>query len=159
MFTVAALLELHALTHRSLLKVLDHCEQLSAEELYRELPGFGFASIHSQLFHIIDCEEWWSGGLSGKSRAEHQPAEYPDVAALRGYRARIAQLTQDYLGTLSAEELNAPRQFTSGEHTGSTEKLALFLLHAMTHAFHHKGQVVAMCRLLGYPPPETDLID
>ncbi len=29
--------------------------------------------------------------------------------------------------------------------------------HTVTHEFHHKGQVVAMGRLLGYPPPETDL--
>ena len=34
---------------------------------------------------------------------------------------------------------------------------ALMLSHIITHGFHHKGQVVAMCRLMGYPPPETDL--
>jgi uncharacterized damage-inducible protein DinB len=26
-----------------------------------------------------------------------------------------------------------------------------------THEFHHKGQLVLMCRLLGYIPPDTDV--
>ena len=29
--------------------------------------------------------------------------------------------------------------------------------HVVTHEFHHKGQIVMMCRLLGYVPPETDI--
>jgi uncharacterized damage-inducible protein DinB len=29
--------------------------------------------------------------------------------------------------------------------------------HVLTHEFHHKGQVMSMCRLLGYPPPDTDV--
>jgi uncharacterized damage-inducible protein DinB len=32
------------------------------------------------------------------------------------------------------------------------------VLHLMTHAYHHKGQTVAMCRLLGYPAPMTDMV-
>jgi uncharacterized damage-inducible protein DinB len=34
---------------------------------------------------------------------------------------------------------------------------ALILHHLLTHAFHHKGQIVAMCRTLGHPAPDTDL--
>jgi uncharacterized damage-inducible protein DinB len=30
--------------------------------------------------------------------------------------------------------------------------MAVFLNH-----FHHKGQIMSMCRQLGYPPPETDV--
>jgi uncharacterized damage-inducible protein DinB len=33
----------------------------------------------------------------------------------------------------------------------------VILLHVITHAFHHKGQIVAMLRILGYPAPDTDL--
>ena len=34
---------------------------------------------------------------------------------------------------------------------------ALVLHHVLTHAFHHKGQIVAMCRTFGHPAPDTDL--
>lgn len=28
----------------------------------------------------------------------------------------------------------------------------------MTHEFHHKGQIVAMIREMGYIPPNTDIL-
>jgi len=30
--------------------------------------------------------------------------------------------------------------------------------HVITHEFHHKGQVMSMGRLLGYTPPDADVI-
>lgn len=32
------------------------------------------------------------------------------------------------------------------------------LTHSITHEFHHKGQIVAMLRLLGYIPKNTDIL-
>jgi uncharacterized damage-inducible protein DinB len=32
------------------------------------------------------------------------------------------------------------------------------LMHAITHEFHHKGQIVAMARQMGYEPPNTDVL-
>ena len=29
--------------------------------------------------------------------------------------------------------------------------------HVLTHEFHHKGQIMLMCRMLGYIPPDTDV--
>jgi uncharacterized damage-inducible protein DinB len=29
--------------------------------------------------------------------------------------------------------------------------------HVLTHEFHHKGQIMSMCRLLGHQPPDTDV--
>jgi uncharacterized damage-inducible protein DinB len=39
----------------------------------------------------------------------------------------------------------------------SASPLQLFT-HVITHEFHHKGQVMTMFRLLGYTPPDTDVI-
>jgi uncharacterized damage-inducible protein DinB len=33
------------------------------------------------------------------------------------------------------------------------------VMRPITHAFHHRGQVVAMSRLLGYPPPASPALD
>lgn len=33
----------------------------------------------------------------------------------------------------------------------------MIFTHVTTHEFHHKGQIMPMCRQLGYPPPETDV--
>lgn len=32
------------------------------------------------------------------------------------------------------------------------------LMHAVTHEFHHKGQIVAMLRQLGHAPQNTDIL-
>ncbi|WP_420491140.1 DinB family protein [Neobacillus drentensis] len=32
------------------------------------------------------------------------------------------------------------------------------LLHTITHECHHKGQIVAMLRQMGYEPPNTDVL-
>ncbi|WP_295795292.1 DinB family protein [Mucilaginibacter sp.] len=29
--------------------------------------------------------------------------------------------------------------------------------HVVTHEFHHKGQIVMICRMLGFVPPDTDI--
>jgi uncharacterized damage-inducible protein DinB len=39
----------------------------------------------------------------------------------------------------------------------SATPLQLFT-HLLTHEFHHKGQIMTMCRLLGHIPPDTDVI-
>ena len=65
--------------------------------------------------------------------------------------------TRTFLEALTAPELLEPRhiEFSAG---GSIEiSPARMLLHVVTHGFHHKGQAAAICRLLGYPTPETDL--
>ena len=121
MHTPEALLEIHALTHRSLDKLFRHCAQLSADELARELPGFGFPSVQRQLFHIVNCEDWWAGGVSGESQALALWQDYPHLPLLEAYRAQVAAMTRGYLQRVSPEELNTPRQFTSGEHRGEVE--------------------------------------
>lgn len=30
--------------------------------------------------------------------------------------------------------------------------------HVITHEFHHKGQIMTMCRFQGFVPPDTDII-
>ncbi|HEY4289997.1 MAG TPA: DinB family protein [Puia sp.] len=39
---------------------------------------------------------------------------------------------------------------------GSASPIQLFT-HVLTHEFHHKRQVMSMCRLLGHQPPDTDV--
>lgn len=32
------------------------------------------------------------------------------------------------------------------------------MTHVMTHEFHHKGKIMTMGRMLGYTPPDADVI-
>jgi uncharacterized damage-inducible protein DinB len=65
--------------------------------------------------------------------------------------------TRAYLEGLSEEQLNTTLATRPESWGGELRSPAFILLHVITHAFHHKGQVVAMLRILGYPAPDTDL--
>jgi uncharacterized damage-inducible protein DinB len=61
-----------------------------------------------------------------------------------------------FLGTFQ-EKLESP---ITGTHDAmgklSATPVQVFT-HVLTHEFHHKGQIMSMCRLLGHQPPDTDV--
>jgi len=84
MYRVNALLDMHERGQRSLQKLLLHCGQLNAEELDRELPGFGYPNVRQQLEHVIGAQEYWISVVQGRFTGEFSSTEYPTVEALGG---------------------------------------------------------------------------
>jgi uncharacterized damage-inducible protein DinB len=157
MFTVAALLDIHTRTHHSLHKLLDHCAGFSADELAREIAGFGYPTIRLQLHHVIGAEEYWVGVLRGLMLTDERPEDFASIEALRVYRERVAAKTAAWLRDASDSELNTRRRMiTWGGHERELVP-AHIILRTQTHIFQHQGQVAAMCRLLGRSiPPGLD---
>jgi uncharacterized damage-inducible protein DinB len=164
MQTVESLLQLHRETHRCLELLLRHCAPFTAEELAREFEGFGFPSLRSQLTHIIECEDFWlaklkqpGGGPLPYAWCEGEPAD--SIEQIEQLRQRIQSATAAHLEELGDSRLNDPLELRWPEAPDAVEVRtpAFLLLHVMTHAFHHKGQAVAICRLLGRPAPDTDI--
>ena len=157
MFTVDGVRKFHGWTHASLNLVLDHLSTLPASDYARELSGFGFPTLREQTIHIFNCEGFWVHTLRGLRYTDRSPEEYPAVTDARLLQKEVRQLTHAYLSNLTDQQLNADAElhFSDGEFAVRTP--ALVLHHVLTHAFHHKGQIVAMCRVLGYPALDTDL--
>jgi uncharacterized damage-inducible protein DinB len=159
MYTSAALRDLHQRAHRNLKDLLAHCRLLTEDEVNRELPGFGYPTVRLQLHHEIGAEEYWIGVLRGLMLAEDNADDFPTVASLETYRDTVYAATQDYLAGASAEELNTPRSMQTWAPQGTRERVlipAAVLLRTQTHLYHHQGQVVAMCRILGKPAGGLD---
>ena len=151
MSTSQALLQIHERAHGNLIALLVHCRQLSGEEVDRELPGFGYPTVRLQLHHGIGAEKYWIGVLQGRIDADDDSPDYPTIAALEGYRARVFAATEAYLRSASPQELNTPRPMMTW---GNREKVLIpthVFMRTLTHLYHHQGQVLAMCRLLGKP--------
>jgi uncharacterized damage-inducible protein DinB len=146
-----SLLSLHERAHHNLKGLLDHCRQLSQDEINRELEGFGYATVHLQLHHTLEGERYWIGVLEGRIDVDDDAPKYPSIDKLEQLRAEIFELTQSYLRNASETELNTPRKMmTWGNH----ERVlipAYVIMRTMTHIYHHTGQVAAMSRLLGKP--------
>jgi len=157
MYTRAGLADLHERTHRSLGKLLDHCDGLTAEELNRKLEGFGYPSAAEQLQHVIGAERYWVGVLRGLMLTDEDAADRASVEALRAFHERVTNETAAYLDAASDAELNTRREMTTWGDKQVELVPARVLLRTQTHVFQHQGQVAAMCRLLGRPiPPGLD---
>ncbi|HZC44752.1 MAG TPA: DinB family protein [Acidobacteriaceae bacterium] len=157
MFTVAGIRKLHSWTHASLTVVLDHLSVIPQSDYVKELPGFGFPTLRAQMMHIFNCELFWIHTLQGLPFVDEVQADWAEVSDARALQGKVGANTLAYLSGLANEQLNAKSEvrFPDGETAVRTP--ALVLHHIFTHAFHHKGQIVTMCRALGCPSPGTDL--
>ena len=157
MFTDDGIRELHRWTHERIDLLIEHCTTLAADEFTRVLPGFGQSSVRDQFMHILGAEERWVRRLQDLPLRAWSAADFPTAAPLRAVRDNVVRQTLAYLDGLPPEALNVPLARPPKEWIGELRSPAFILHHVFTHAFHHKGQVVAMCRLLGHPAPDTDL--
>jgi uncharacterized damage-inducible protein DinB len=157
MFTVDAIRQFHRWTHLCFGRALDHLATIPVADYSRDIPGFGSPNLRAQVIHCINCEGFWVHVLQGAAYIDEDPSLFPTVADARGFESRIAAQTLDYLSRLSEQQLNTPIQLRFPGRDAWVRTPALILHHMLTHAFHHKGQIAAMCRLLGHPAPDTDL--
>src|SRR5437016_13494286 len=137
--------------------LLGHVATVPDDLHYKQISGFGHPSIWKQLVHILTCEEGWIHDLEDKAFAGWHEEDCPTMADLLVAKQRIRQATRTYVGGLTEEQLNVTLVNRPLDWGGELRSPAFILLHVITHAFHHKGQVVAMLRILGYPAPDTDL--
>ena len=156
MFTTAGLKHFHAGTHSSLDVLLAHLRTLHADLLVAELSGFARPNIRDQMFHTIACEISWVHGLQLLPMPKLSADDYSTVETLSEFKRRAMAETLEYLDRLSEHELNQDLLRVPERWIGPPRSPAFILHHVLTHAFHRKGQMVAMCRLLGHPAPDTD---
>ena len=151
-YTADALQDMHRRTHKCIRRLLKHCEELSEQELHRKLKGFGHATVHSQLFHLLAAEQYWIGVVQGRLDISMQARDYPAIKDYERYQRRLIRVTREYLATAGPGELNTARQMQTFQ---GTKKMvpAHIVTRVITHAFHHQAQVLAMCRYLGHPAP------
>ena len=156
MYTAEALADLHERGHRNVRKRVEHCGRLDAEQVDREIAGFGHPSVRLQLIHAIGAEAYWIGVLEGRMDAQDRDGVLLTIASVAAWRDAVAAATDAYLRAASSRELNTPRTMTTFGGKERTLVPAHVVLRTLTHLYHHQGQVVAMCRLLGSPAAGLD---
>ena len=157
MFTVDGVRKLHGWTHASLNLVLDHLSTMPTDDYVKEVSGFGFRTLREQTIHIFNCEGFWVHTLQGLPYADRTLEDCPILADVRLLQNDVSHSTHAYLSSLTNRQLNADAELRFSDGDVAVRTPALVLHHVLTHAFHHKGQIVAMCRALGQTAPDTDL--
>ena len=156
-FTKSGIGELHACMHDCLDAVLNHAATMPAHLLSQEVAGFGRATLRHQFAHILTTEIAWECCLQLLPVARDDPGELSTVEEMRQAQKRVAAATLAYLDYIDETQLHFTPEHYTDEWLGPLRSPAFTLLHVITHAFHHKGQMVAMMRLLGCPAPDTDM--
>ncbi|MGA2906311.1 MAG: DinB family protein [Terracidiphilus sp.] len=156
-FTVDGILKFHFWTHTCLTLVLDHLSTISTSDYTKEIPGFGFPTLRGQVIHIFNCEGFWIHTIQGLAVRDRHPADCHSVADARLLQRHVSEQTLAYLSGLTDQQLNSNTELRFPDGDIAIRTPAFVLHHVLTHAFHHKGQIVAMCRVLGHPAPDTDL--
>ena len=157
MFNIDGVRRFHHWTHATLNLLLDHVSTLPSSEYARELSSFGFRTLREQAIHIFNCEGFWVCTLQGFRYTDRTVEQCRSVAEVRLLQQEVSRATDVYLSKLSDLQLNADAELHFPDGDVAVRTPALVLHHVLTHAFHHKGQMVAMCRALGHPAPDTDL--
>jgi len=156
-FTIDGIRKFHGWTHACLGLLLDHLSSIPATDYGKELPAVGFPTLREQVIHIFNCEGFWIHTLQGLSYVDRSPAQCPAVSDARLFEQEVIQQTHTYLSGLTDWQLNSTAELNFSDGDIAIRTPALILHHVLAHAFHHKGQIVAMCRALGHPAPDTDL--
>jgi uncharacterized damage-inducible protein DinB len=141
--------------------VFDYCRGLPGEVYTSEHPDFGFGSIRNLQAHIAECYLWWVGHVGlGQTFRDLNPYELQTPRAIEDLFEQVDKTVEVAL----EEFVNLDRLYTwgSGENRPSRQISQRWLiLHPITHEFHHKGQMVSLGRILGYPASDhfdTDLV-
>lgn len=123
----------------------------------KEVPGFGFPTLRHQVIHIFNCEGFWIHAIQGLTYRDRNPSDCPSVADARLLQRTVSEQTLVYLSGLTNQRINSSTELRFPDGDTAVRTPAFVLHHVLTHAFHHKGQIVAMCRVIGSPAPDTDL--
>lgn len=113
----------------------------------------GFEPARSTLTHMMWAQWLWTHRFKGLPRVpDIDPATFADLAALRDRWVGIDAETNDFLATLTEDQLAA------GMPGGDTAAMPLWraMLHQANHQTYHRGEVAAVLTHLGASPGELD---
>jgi uncharacterized damage-inducible protein DinB len=148
----------YALIQSSREVMLSFIDTVVGEDLNAPVPAFENKTIRYLLVHTANTYLHWLSYFALKQQVTF--ADDRELTTIELVRPIYIQADEavDYFLNHFAQTPDAMVAGTlSRSRQVSTAPLQLFT-HIITHEFHHKGQIMTMCRLLGYTPPDTDVI-
>ena len=138
--------------------VFEFCQSISETDYIIAVPNFGRGSIRSTHAHIVDTYLFWIG----KFALQKEPTflnhdEITRVDEIKREFEIVNNLVQEFIEQFERACLEPIKRNHPRKGRISLTPLELFT-HVTTHEFHHKGQMMSMARILGYTPPDTDVI-
>jgi len=128
-----------------------------ATQLKTPLKEFNGSNVMYLLVHIANTYKHWVGNFAiRKGLPFSDENTINDIAGVQKLFDEVDELMMEFLNSFNRPDIKVTNTLRSGKTT-DLSILELFT-HVITHEFHHKGQIMTMCRLLGHTPIDTDVI-
>ncbi|MBI2406673.1 MAG: DinB family protein [Gemmatimonadetes bacterium] len=125
----------------------------------REPIVSSFPSVAATLAHMAGAEWVWLRRWKGESpSAVPEWVREADIATVRAQLAEIERERDEYLASLSADDVEREVEYRTLSGAAGRTKLSDLIRHVVNHASYHRGQVTTMLRQLGATPPGTDYV-
>jgi uncharacterized damage-inducible protein DinB len=139
--------------------MLDFIESEIGAHFTNPIQAFNGSSIRYMLVHTANTYIHWAANFAlDKGLPYPDETMFNDMESVKMLYREADGLVAGFLDYFG-DDINLPvtNKVRSGAIEVNTTPLELFT-HMLTHEFHHKGQIMSMCRLLGHTPPDTDVI-
>lgn len=139
-------------------RILDTVARLVPAQLRAAGPA-SFDTIHATLVHTMSAQWIWLSRWQGVSPAAlFNPADYPDLPAIRAYWESLEQDTQQFIRALDDPALGRVITYTNIKGLPFAHPLWQLLLHQVNHATQHRSEVAAMLTGFGQSPGALDFV-
>lgn len=148
----------YRLTQESRAIIFDYCQDISAEDFVNENNWFGLGgSIRNLLVHVANAYEFWIlNNALDKKISNTAYSSINSVGQMENLYQNIDDGVFEFLERYKSVAFEA-MDLNTNKVNHDVSPLELFT-HVMTHEFHHKGQILSLCRYLGYTPIDSDII-
>jgi uncharacterized damage-inducible protein DinB len=134
-------------------------DSLSDEQRQADISLF-FRNIHKTVDHILVVTRNWRARLAGEfgQVKNHDASLYDEWEQLKpALLDEFAQL-KTWLTQKKPEWFQQAIEYPGSDGTKRRVSVRNGLIHIMTHAVHHRGQITAACTRLHVPSPEMDFL-
>lgn len=143
--------------------LLDFCSKMNPYDFTREM-GFGWQSVRDTLVHVANCYHAWLGSfVLLRTKKPITPRENLPTMGIEEIRALfekadayVNEVPESFVLKMDDPIVRPiPWRELSEDISMTPQKL---FVHTVTHEYHHKGQIMAMARQMGYEPPNTEVL-
>ena len=134
-------------------------DSLSDEQRQADISLF-FRNIHKTVDHILIVTRNWRARLAGEfgKVKSHDASLYDEWEELKpAVLDEFVQL-KGWLAQKNPGWFHDVVEFPGSDGKIRRVTVSNGLIHAMTHAVHHRGQISAVCTRLHAPSPEMDFL-
>ena len=155
---IDAIVEQYGLVKNTRFQVLNFIETEVRGDIDIPVPEFNNKTIKWMLVHIANTYLSWSRRFAFNTTVAFYNAEdVPGLWAIRTIFSEMDLLMIKFFIEFEITLFEPIKGEASNGRVVNSSALELYT-HVITHEFHHKGQIMSMCRLLGHEPADTDII-